>query len=1114
MISRGAIFPEKRSYNKWVASETLEDYALRYTADSARRWSIGRVANTAIGATAFLACEAIGAVITLNFGFDNSLVAILLASGIMFLVGLPIAVYAAREGLDMDLLTRGAGFGYLGSTITSLIYASFTFLLFAIEASIMAVALVALTGMPIALGYIISSLVILPIAVYGMKAITRFQAFTQPIWIVLQLAPVVYVLTLDRAILAEWIGFSGWEAGGLDFVAIGLATSTLLSLLPQIGEQADYLRFLPQKREGSSSRWWAAVLMAGPGWTLIGAVKLLIGSCLAAYVLASGASSAGASDPTTMFLAIFRQISGGDIAALLITALFVIVCQMKINVTNAYAGSIAWSNFFARLTHAHPGRVVWLIFNVLLALLLMLAGVMQTIQAVLAFFAIFTTGWLGALAADLAICKPLGLSPRGIEFHRAYLYDINPAGVGAFALSVMASCVALTGLFGTVAQAFAPIIGLSVAFIASPALALATDARFYIARPQEEKQASENATCVICENTFQHRDMAACPFYAGQICSLCCTLETRCHDMCKTRSTLTDQVISLLSRILPEWGERFVRGQVGRFLMLWLVFCAVTGGMTAAIFYVFAPDDSGSSQQPFVAIFVAFATLSGIAAWLITLAHDSRRAAERENRLHLERLEEEVAAHEVTDAELQRARQAAESANRAKSRYLTSVSHEIRSPLNSIYGYAQLLERERPMSPQDAGRVIRRSSEHLINMVEGLLDISQVEGGVMRLSRDTIRLPVFIDQIANMFVPQAEVKNLTFIREFATDLPLYVHADRKRLRQILINLISNAVKFTEMGSITFAVSYRSEIATFRIADTGVGIEKADLERIFQPFDRGSNTQSRQQQGVGLGLAITQSLVQILGGELTMSSEPGQGTSFAVKLMLARTTGENALAHDTVMPAGYEGPRRRIVLVDDSEEQLNVLTHLLEPLGFEISAFASALPALEATEDMAFDCALLDIGLPDIHGIQLAHLLRTRHGADPTIIMISGNVPDIEQLRGPEAPYDACLAKPVELNVLLQVLGRSLDLRWMMQEEGEGRLRWEAALANAPESVNHLEAILRSSEIGHVRDVERELMLLEKADPANKKLTETLRIYLNAFDFESVSRIVKSELSDV
>ena len=238
MISRGAIFPEKRSYNKWVASETLEDYALRYTADSARRWSIGRVANTAIGATAFLACEAIGAVITLNFGFDNSLVAILLASGIMFLVGLPIAVYAAREGLDMDLLTRGAGFGYLGSTITSLIYASFTFLLFAIEASIMAVALVALTGMPIALGYIISSLVILPIAVYGMKAITRFQAFTQPIWIVLQLAPVVYVLTLDRAILAEWIGFSGWEAGGLDFVAIGLATSTLLSLLPQIGEQA------------------------------------------------------------------------------------------------------------------------------------------------------------------------------------------------------------------------------------------------------------------------------------------------------------------------------------------------------------------------------------------------------------------------------------------------------------------------------------------------------------------------------------------------------------------------------------------------------------------------------------------------------------------------------------------------------------------------------------------------------------------------------------------------------------------------------------------------------------------------------------------------------------
>src|ERR1700760_3299650 len=183
MTAQQKIVRVRRSYNQWVANQTLEDYALRFTAKSARRWSSVRVANTAIGAISFLALEAIGGAITINYGFSNATTAIVVVSALIFLTGLPIAYYASRYGVDIDLLTRGAGFGYIGSTITSLIYASFTFLLFSIEASILSVALQTLFGIPIALAHVISSLVVIPIAVYGISLISRMQLATQPIWL-------------------------------------------------------------------------------------------------------------------------------------------------------------------------------------------------------------------------------------------------------------------------------------------------------------------------------------------------------------------------------------------------------------------------------------------------------------------------------------------------------------------------------------------------------------------------------------------------------------------------------------------------------------------------------------------------------------------------------------------------------------------------------------------------------------------------------------------------------------------------------------------------------------------------------------------------------------------
>ena len=197
----------RRRYNQWVANETLEDYALRFTAKSARRWSSARVSHTALAAISFLALEAIGGAITLNYGFHNAIAAVMVVGAIIFLTSIPISYHAAKQGIDIDLLTRGAGFGYIGSTITSLIYASFTFIFFALEAAILSLALELTLGIPLFIGYVISSLIVIPLVTHGITLISRFQVWTQPAWIVLQVIPLLCIAVQSEDALALWEGY-------------------------------------------------------------------------------------------------------------------------------------------------------------------------------------------------------------------------------------------------------------------------------------------------------------------------------------------------------------------------------------------------------------------------------------------------------------------------------------------------------------------------------------------------------------------------------------------------------------------------------------------------------------------------------------------------------------------------------------------------------------------------------------------------------------------------------------------------------------------------------------------------------------------------------------------
>ncbi len=1110
MAPRQRIIRERRQYNQWVASQTLEDYALRYTATQARRSSF-QVGNTAFGPIAFLACEAIGGAITLSYGFSNAASAIVSFCALMFLIGLPICIYAARHGVDIDLLTRGAGFGYIGSTITSLIYASFTFLLFAIEASIMSTALNLLFGLPLAIAHLISALVVIPIALYGISLISRFQILTQPAWLVLQVLPLAYIAWRNPADVAGWTAFTGEQGSGqgLDWMLFAAASSVLLSLLPQIGEQVDYLRFLPERKQGNRLGWWVAVIGTGPGWVLVGGLKLLAGSFLAWLLFARGVPAAEADDPAVMYHHVFGSVLNSPTLALVATGLFVIICQTKINVTNAYAGSIAWSNFFSRVTHAHPGRVVWLVFNVLLALLLMEVGIFSAIESVLAVYANFAAGWIGAITADLVINKPLGLSPRGIEFKRAHLYDINPVGVGALAASVLLSSAAHLGWFGEAARVLSPFIALLTAMLVAPAIAWWTGGRYYLARQPDP--ASTTDCCSVCENRFEKADMALCPAYGGSICSLCCSLDARCRDACKSGARLSEQVSAFLARLLPPRLARLADLRSGRFVVLMLLSNLLVAMLLAFIQAFSASGDpvtDSATRATLWMVYFSFLVLSAVASWVIVLAVENRRSAERESARQTAMLMEEIAAHNRTDAELQRAKEAAEAANLAKSRYIIGLSHEIRTPLNSIYGYAQLMERSPGNPPPNAVSVIRRSAEHLASLIDGLLDISRIEGGVLKLNRDRVNLRELLDQLEDMFRLQAVSKGIEFRCERAPHLPVMVHTDEKRLRQILINLLSNAVKFTQRGHAALAVRYRNQVAEFEISDTGMGMGRDDLERVFKPFERGSATEVRTIPGTGLGLTITQLLTQVMGGEITVRSTPGVGTTFTVKLLLSEALQQVGM-EGALRVRGYQGPRRRILVVDDDPVHVQLMRSLLEPLQFELETTGNGAEAVAAALRFRPELALLDLSLPDMSGWEVAQALRARlELTSLRVLVVSANAH--EYLPGSEqALHDGFLMKPVDLQMLLEALQAQLHLVWTHGADvpvAEGRV--EVTREVLGRIGRHLEDLWQLGQIGHVRGIQARLREFETAEPAASSLARSLRGMVERFDMNSYMTAIR------
>jgi signal transduction histidine kinase/purine-cytosine permease-like protein len=1146
----------RRDYNRWVASETLEDYALRYTPQRGRRWSEWRVANTAFGAASFLILEAVGATLLVQYGFVNAFWAVLATGLIIFLAGLPISICAARHGVDMDLLTRGAGFGYIGSTITSLIYASFTFIFFALEAAVMAYALELALGIPPAWGYGICALVVIPLVTHGVSAISRLQVWTQPLWLVMLVVPYVAVLASDPGAFAGVTHYGGesGQATGFSTLYFGAALTVGIALITQMGEQADYLRFMPVATPATRRRWWVGVLMGGPGWVVLGVVKMLGGMLLAYLAIGHMVPVDRAVDPNQMYLAAYEYVFPHYGWAVAATALFVVVSQLKINVTNAYAGSLAWSNFFSRLTHSHPGRVVWVVFNTLIAFMLMEMNVFSALGQVLGLYANLAIAWFMAVVADLVVNKPLGLSPPGIEFRRARLFDINPVGVGAMALASALSVVAHLGFFGPLAQAFSAVIAMVTAFVAAPLIAWATGGRYYLTGAAAADRGPTGAPgggaylanrlqrCTVCERDYEAPDMTHCPAYRGAICSLCCTLDARCGDLCRPQANLSAQWSAALRWLLPRRVWPYLDTGLGHFLLLMLVIAPLLAAVLGLLYHqelqtlARAVTEAELLEAPGAALrsgllkaYMALLVVSGLVAWWLVLAHKTRQVAQEESNRQTGLLMREIELHRRTDEALQRAKQvadearaAADQANQAKSRYISAISHELRTPLNSILGYAQLMAEDEAVPPhrKQAVNVIRRGGDHLLSLIEGTLDIARIESGKLTLDVAPMRFADCVHEMAALFELQAAAKGLAFRFDALGDLPELVRADDKRLRQILINLLGNAIKFTARGTVTLRVRHAREMARIEIEDTGPGLTPAEIDHIFEPFARGG---SGGTPGAGLGLTIAKMLTALMGGELTVRSTPGQGSVFQVRLFLPEVAGPARVpvSAPAAVRKGYEGPRRRILVVDNEDADRDLLVQLFEPVGFELRQARSGHDALDlVATGYRPDAVFMDLAMPGIDGWETLQRLRVAGLTATACAIVSANAFDKGLDNTAGIGPDDFFVKPVRHRELLDWLGRRLDLVWTAEVAplpGAGADPLPdaptppAAAAPAgpwPEAAS-LAALEQAVTLGYYRGILNALDQIEREQPACAAFVDPMREHALAFRFEAMHQILST-----
>lgn len=471
----------------------------------------------------------------------------------------------------------------------------------------------------------------------------------------------------------------------------------------------------------------------------------------------------------------------------------------------------------------------------------------------------------------------------------------------------------------------------------------------------------------------------------------------------------------------------------------------------------------------------------------------------------------DITASKSAEAELQAAKQTAESANQAKSAFLANMSHELRTPLNAILGFTQVITRDRSLNPeqQENLSIISRSGEHLLNLINDVLDMSKIEAGRMSLQEQNFDLHAMLDSLTQMISLRAESKGLDLISDYEF-VPRYAIADERKLRQVLLNLLSNAVKFTAHGSITLRARQDQDgkLLYFEVQDTGFGIEITEQEQLFTAFSQTSS--SFHQEGTGLGLAISQKLTQLMQGEISVTSELGVGSSFifAIPLKLGSAMAiESVPLKSRVIGLEPNQPNYRILAVDDRLENRKLITKLLEPLGFAVKEAANGKEAIALWESWSPQLICMDMRMPVMDGYAATEYIKSHLKGQATIILaLTASVLEEERVIVMSSGCDDFIRKPFQEDTLFTKIAEYLGVKYI----------YDAPIpTTAPSVTSHILELSTVMPAPWLKDLNLAACggddqalksLVEQIPPEHSDLINELMDLINNFDFEAIAAL--------
>ncbi|MDE2429479.1 MAG: response regulator [Burkholderiales bacterium] len=492
---------------------------------------------------------------------------------------------------------------------------------------------------------------------------------------------------------------------------------------------------------------------------------------------------------------------------------------------------------------------------------------------------------------------------------------------------------------------------------------------------------------------------------------------------------------------------------------------------------------------------------------------ERRSVTEKELQRHREHLEELV---KERTAELTEAKERAEVANQAKSTFLASMSHELRTPLNAILGYAQILRRDKNLNEQQLAslKTVQLSGEHLLTLITDLLDLSKIEAGKFEIYNSPVNLTSFLQVIVDIIRVKADQKKIRFLCELAPDLPQIVMLDEKRLRQVLLNLLGNAVKFTDQGQISLHVhseklDQRRVNLHFLASDTGVGMEESQFDAIFEPFEQVGDMQHRY-GGTGLGLSISRKLVNLMNGDIHVVSAPGKGSQFGFSLSVALADNSHmhlSQGHDII---GYQGDPKSVLIVDDVIANRAMLSDLLEAIGFITHLATNGEEGVQIAETVMPDIILMDIRMPVMDGLQAIQSIRMHPALkDCPVIAISASTSDDEEHECLRAGANAFLSKPVDQAALLRQIGEFLQLDWIHVdvEQTPVQAQEQGSTIAAP-SGDEMETLHQLALTGNMRDIRKYADHLIQLDPRYQAFAQKLQQLAKEFQSKAIVSLVE------